>query len=81
MQRVEDEERHVEVKLSDDATDDTREEEGQAGGSPTFMPAPQHQSWRNICYLALGVLLIFVIGKLSVSPSFSVCILHDKCVQ
>ncbi|XP_056220723.1 transferrin receptor 1b [Seriola aureovittata] len=62
LQPAEDGERHVEVKLSDDATDDTTEVEGQAGGSPSFRPVPLRQDRRNICYLALGALLIFVTG-------------------
>ncbi|XP_076617818.1 transferrin receptor 1b [Chaetodon auriga] len=64
LQPVEDGERHVEVKLSDDATDDAAEAEGHAGGSPSFRPAPPHQSRRNLCYLVLGTLLIFVTGYL-----------------
>nr|XP_046227572.1 transferrin receptor 1b [Scatophagus argus] len=60
LQPAEDGERHVEVKLSDDAT----ETEDQAGGSPSFRPAPLHHSRRNVCYLVLGSLLIFVIGYL-----------------
>ncbi|XP_042366138.1 transferrin receptor 1b [Plectropomus leopardus] len=56
LQPAEDGERHVEVKLSDDATED------QAGGSPSFRPAPPHQSRRMICYLALGTILIFITG-------------------
>ncbi|XP_059183204.1 transferrin receptor 1b [Centropristis striata] len=60
LQPAEDGERHVEVKLSDDATDT----EEQAGGSPSFRPAPLRQSHRNLCYLALGTLLIFVTGYL-----------------
>ncbi|XP_035512992.1 transferrin receptor 1b [Morone saxatilis] len=60
LQPAVDGERHVEVKLSDDATD----AEGQDGGSPSFRPAPPHQPRRNICYLVLGTLLIFVIGYL-----------------
>ncbi|XP_026148445.1 transferrin receptor 1b isoform X2 [Mastacembelus armatus] len=64
MQGAGDGERHVEVKLSDDAADESTEVEGQAQGSPTFMPAPKHQSRRNICYLVLGILLIFITGYL-----------------
>ncbi|KAK2886678.1 hypothetical protein Q8A73_020624 [Channa argus] len=63
VQQAEDGERHVEVKLSEDATEDNTEE-GQEGDSPTFRPAPQHQSRRNIYYLAVGFLLIFAIGYL-----------------
>ncbi|XP_070784193.1 transferrin receptor 1b [Enoplosus armatus] len=62
LQPAEDGERHVEVKLSDDATDDVTEAE--AGGSPSFRPAPLHQSRHTVCYLALGTLLIFVTGYL-----------------
>ncbi|XP_070842116.1 transferrin receptor 1b [Chaetodon trifascialis] len=62
LQPVEDGERHVEVKLSDDATDDAADAEGHAGGSPSFRPAPPRQSRRNLCYLVLGTLLIFVTG-------------------
>ncbi|XP_044033027.1 transferrin receptor 1b isoform X2 [Siniperca chuatsi] len=58
LQPGEDGERHVEVKLSDDAT------EGEAGGSPSFRPAPLHQSRRTICYLVLGTLLLFLTGYL-----------------
>ncbi|XP_049420894.1 transferrin receptor 1b [Epinephelus fuscoguttatus] len=58
LQPAEDGERHVEVKLSDDAT----EVEDQAGGSPSFRPAPPHNSRRIVCYLALGTVLIFVTG-------------------
>ncbi|XP_041817585.1 transferrin receptor 1b [Chelmon rostratus] len=64
LQLVEEGERHVEVKLSDDATDDAAEAEGQAGGSPSFRPAPPHKSRLNICYLVLAALLIFVTGYL-----------------
>ncbi|KAG7231268.1 hypothetical protein INR49_012099, partial [Caranx melampygus] len=60
LQPAEDGERHVEVKLSDDATDDATEVDGQAGGSPTFRPAPVRQNQRHVCYLALGALLLFV---------------------
>ncbi|KAF1373226.1 hypothetical protein PFLUV_G00258180 [Perca fluviatilis] len=58
LQPAEDGERHVEVKLSDGAT----EAEEQAGGSPSFRPAPPHQKRSTICYMALGILLIFVTG-------------------
>ncbi|XP_044194832.1 transferrin receptor 1b [Thunnus albacares] len=61
LQHEEDGERHVEVKLSDDATDDATEV-GQAGGSPSFRPAPPRQSRSSLCYMALGVLLVFIIG-------------------
>ncbi|XP_039982271.1 transferrin receptor 1b [Xiphias gladius] len=64
LQPMDDGESHVEVKLSDDATDDAVEVEGQAGGSPSYRPALLHQNWRNICYLALGILMIFVTGYL-----------------
>nr|XP_019958784.1 PREDICTED: transferrin receptor protein 1-like [Paralichthys olivaceus] len=68
LQPVEDGERHVEVKLSDDDADDNMEVamevEGQAGGSPSFRPAPPRQSQRHIYFLALGIPLIFVIGYL-----------------
>ncbi|XP_054478579.1 transferrin receptor 1b [Anoplopoma fimbria] len=58
LQPAEDGERHIEVKLSEDAT----EVEDPSGGSPSFRPAPQRHSRTTICYLALGMLLIFVIG-------------------
>lgn len=58
LQPAEDGERHVEVKLSDGAT----EAEDQAGGSPSFRPAPPRQKRSTVCYLALGILLIFVTG-------------------
>ncbi|XP_029978697.1 transferrin receptor 1b [Sphaeramia orbicularis] len=64
LQPEQDGEGRVEVKLSDDATDEGLEVEGQAGGSPTFRPAPQNLSRRNTCYLVLSILLIFLIGYL-----------------
>ncbi|XP_018534822.1 transferrin receptor 1b [Lates calcarifer] len=64
LQPAEDGERHVEVKLSDDATDDAMEVEGQAGGSPSFRPAPLHQNRRHLFYVVLVTLLIFVTGYL-----------------
>ncbi|CAB1349848.1 unnamed protein product, partial [Coregonus sp. 'balchen'] len=55
---------HVEVKLSDDVDDHTPSEQaGQPGGSPSYRPRPQ-QNYRNVCYLALGTLFIFIIGYL-----------------
>ncbi|XP_028972206.2 transferrin receptor 1b isoform X2 [Esox lucius] len=56
---------HVEVKLSDDVTDDQAgaEQTGQPGDSPSYRPRPR-QEYRRICYLALGALFIFVIGCL-----------------
>lgn len=60
LQPTEDGERHAEVKLSDD--DDATECE--AGGSPSFRPAPLHHNRRSVVCLALGTLLIFVIGYL-----------------
>ncbi|XP_034998627.1 transferrin receptor 1b [Hippoglossus stenolepis] len=68
LQPAEDGERHVEVKLSDgdadDTTEVTTEVAGQAGGSPSFRPAPPRQSRRHIYFLALATLLIFVTGYL-----------------
>ncbi|XP_075936537.1 transferrin receptor 1b [Anarhichas minor] len=60
LQPAEDGERHIEVKLSEEAS----ETEGPSGGSPSFRPAPPRRSRNTICYLALGTLLIFVIGYL-----------------
>ncbi|XP_032359329.1 transferrin receptor 1b [Etheostoma spectabile] len=60
LQPADDGETHVEVKLSDGAT----EAGDQAGGSPSFRPAPPRRKRRTVCYLALGTLLIFVTGYL-----------------
>lgn len=46
-----------EVKMSDSVAED----DDLAGASPSFRQAPQGR--RNICYLALGFLLIFLSGK------------------
>ncbi|KAM3860369.1 transferrin receptor 1b [Diretmus argenteus] len=59
---------HVEVKLSNDALDDTTEVTDQLGGSPTFRPHPQQQRRRAVCYLALGVLVLitgYIVGYVS----------------
>ncbi|XP_041824590.1 transferrin receptor 1b [Melanotaenia boesemani] len=60
LQPAENGERHAEVKLSDDATDDVTELEAQ--GSPSFRPAPLRRSRWTVLYVVLGILLIFVIG-------------------
>ncbi|KAM4605956.1 transferrin receptor protein 1-like [Polymixia lowei] len=52
---------HMEVKLSNEALDDTTEVTGQPGGSPSFRPKTR----RNNCYWTSAVLLvIFAIGCL-----------------
>uniref|UniRef100_A0A1A7WVT0 Transferrin receptor (p90, CD71) n=1 Tax=Iconisemion striatum TaxID=60296 RepID=A0A1A7WVT0_9TELE len=63
LQPVENGERHVEVKLSDDPIDDSTEVE--ASGSPSFRPAPP-QAWsrRAVVYVVFGTLLMFIIGFL-----------------
>ncbi|TNN45031.1 Transferrin receptor protein 1 [Liparis tanakae] len=58
LQPAVDGERHIEVKLSEDAA----EAGDSAGGSPSFRPAPRRQPRSTLCYLALGTLLIFVTG-------------------
>ncbi|XP_047468060.1 transferrin receptor 1b [Mugil cephalus] len=60
LQPSEEGETHAEVRLSDEPT----EVDGEAGGSPSFRPAPLQQNRRNLLYLILGILLIFVIGYL-----------------
>ncbi|KAJ8010751.1 hypothetical protein DPEC_G00078410 [Dallia pectoralis] len=56
---------HVEVKPSDDVIDDQvgSEQSGQPGGSPSYRPRPQGD-YRRMCYLALGTLVVFLIGYL-----------------
>ncbi|KAM9553250.1 transferrin receptor protein 1-like isoform 1-T1 [Salvelinus alpinus] len=57
-------ESHVEVKLSDDIDDHTPSEQaGQPGGSPSYRPRPK-RNYHSVCYLALGILFIFIIGYL-----------------
>ncbi|XP_072306616.1 transferrin receptor protein 1-like [Eucyclogobius newberryi] len=60
LQTEQDGERRVEVKLSEDGVDG--DAEGGAGGSPTFRPAPLENNRKNLCYLILITILIFVIG-------------------
>ncbi|XP_008288621.1 transferrin receptor 1b [Stegastes partitus] len=60
LQQAEDGERHAEVKLSDCGTDDATE----AGGSPTFRPAPLQRSHRTLFCVALGTVVIFFFGFL-----------------
>ncbi|XP_056155544.1 transferrin receptor 1b [Lampris incognitus] len=55
---------HMEVKLSDDALDDTTEVSDQVGGSRSFRPPPRYQNRRTIFYVTLGTLLFFTIGYL-----------------
>ncbi|XP_045558605.1 transferrin receptor protein 1 isoform X1 [Salmo salar] len=57
-------ESHVEVKLSDDIdVHAPSEQAGQPGGSPSYRPRPK-RNYHNVCYLALGILFIFIIGYL-----------------
>uniref|UniRef100_A0A672GD24 Transferrin receptor 1b n=1 Tax=Salarias fasciatus TaxID=181472 RepID=A0A672GD24_SALFA len=67
LQPTEDGERHAEVKLSDDAT------EAEAGGSPTFRPAPARYSRRTVLYMVLGVLLIFLAGGFHTGRQSDIC--------
>lgn len=58
-------ERPVEVELSGDSV----EEEDQAEGFQSVRPAaPTHLSRHTICFLVLGILLMFVTGMQSSSP-------------
>ncbi|XP_061821109.1 transferrin receptor 1b isoform X2 [Nerophis lumbriciformis] len=68
--------RHVEIKLSNDAGDDNTEME-QNDMSPTFRPAPRGNNRRIFCLLAVGFLVAFILGyfvayvshkKLAVDP-------------
>jgi len=60
LQPAEDGERHAEVKLSDDAIDDSADVE--AHGSPSFRPAPLRQNRCTLVYTVAGLLLIFLGG-------------------
>nr|XP_057915740.1 transferrin receptor protein 1-like [Doryrhamphus excisus]XP_057915741.1 transferrin receptor protein 1-like [Doryrhamphus excisus]XP_057915743.1 transferrin receptor protein 1-like [Doryrhamphus excisus]XP_057915744.1 transferrin receptor protein 1-like [Doryrhamphus excisus] len=61
LQRDEEADRHVEIKLSDDPADDNTEV-GQGDCSPSFRPAPQGRN-RHMCFLQMmGFLLIFIAG-------------------
>uniref|UniRef100_A0A8C6UPZ7 Transferrin receptor protein 1 n=1 Tax=Neogobius melanostomus TaxID=47308 RepID=A0A8C6UPZ7_9GOBI len=60
LQTEQDGERRVEVKLSEDGLDG--DAEANPGGSPTFRPAPRGQNRKNICFLLVATLLIFIIG-------------------
>ncbi|XP_028289083.1 transferrin receptor 1b [Parambassis ranga] len=57
LQPAETGEPQADVKLSDDNVIEL-----EAGGSPSFRPAPLHQSRRGTVCLALGALTIFLIG-------------------
>ncbi|XP_005449127.1 transferrin receptor 1b [Oreochromis niloticus] len=62
LQPTENGERHVEVKLSEDGTEEFTDVEAE--GSPSFRPAPRNYSRRYIAWLLLGTLLIFITGYL-----------------
>ncbi|XP_059901676.1 transferrin receptor 1b [Gadus macrocephalus] len=56
---------HVEVRLSEDTLDDTTEVNGQpAAGYPSYQPHPATKRRHQYFYMALGTLLIFLIGLL-----------------
>ncbi|XP_077365722.1 transferrin receptor 1b isoform X2 [Festucalex cinctus] len=61
LQRDEEAERHVEIKLSDDGANEHAE---GGGGSPSFRPAPAagFSGKRILGILALGLLLFFILG-------------------
>lgn len=62
LQPTESGERHLEVKLSEDGTEEFTDVEAE--GSPSFRPAPQNYSWCSIAFLLLGTLLILIVGRL-----------------
>ncbi|XP_013765614.1 transferrin receptor 1b [Pundamilia nyererei] len=62
LQPTENGERHLEVKLSEDGTEEFTDVEAE--GSPSFRPAPQNYSRCSIAFLLLGTLLILIIGYL-----------------
>ncbi|XP_061614053.1 transferrin receptor 1b [Phyllopteryx taeniolatus] len=64
LQRNEEGERHVEMKLSDDDCGE-HAEAGEGEGSPSFRPAPQGCGGKRIfCLLVLGFVVVFVVGYL-----------------
>ncbi|KAM6900582.1 transferrin receptor 1b [Xenentodon cancila] len=63
LQPSDDGERHAEVKLCDDVTDDAAEME--AHDSPSFRPARLHQNRWIIASLLLGILLTFIFGYMT----------------
>uniref|UniRef100_A0AAX7SNQ1 Transferrin receptor 1b n=1 Tax=Astatotilapia calliptera TaxID=8154 RepID=A0AAX7SNQ1_ASTCA len=62
LQPTENGERHLEVKLSEDGTEEFTDVEAE--GSPSFRPAPQNYSRCSIAFLLLGTLLILIVGYL-----------------
>lgn len=62
LQPTEDGGRHAEVNLCDDSA----EADYQPDGSPSFRPVPLHQNWLHLCLFVLGLLLMFVIGRIIV---------------
>lgn len=64
LQRDEEADRHVEIKLSDDDACE-HAQVAEPGGSPSFRPAPRGGSGskRLLAILALGFLLAFIVGK------------------
>ncbi|XP_061661014.1 transferrin receptor 1b [Syngnathoides biaculeatus] len=63
LQRDDESDRHVEMKLSDDDGGE-HVEAGHGDGSPSFRPAPRGGGKRVLCLLALGVVVVFAIGCL-----------------
>ncbi|XP_077410019.1 transferrin receptor 1b [Vanacampus margaritifer] len=64
LQRDEEAERHVEIKLSDDDDANEHAEGVHTNGSPSFRPAPRtgFSGKRLLCILALALLLFFILG-------------------
>lgn len=62
LQPTEDGGRHAEINLCDDSA----EADDQPGGSPSFRPVPLHQNRLHLCLFVLGLLLMFVIGRIIV---------------
>lgn len=56
-------ETHMEAKMSDDVTDDVTQVESQAGAATRFEQTSSDHNKRNICYLSLGMLLVFLLGR------------------
>lgn len=70
LQPTEDGERHAEINLCEDGT----EADDQAGGSPSFRPAPLHQNRLQLCFFVLGLLLIFAFGRIIVGMKNVACV-------